>query len=255
MDVSYDRVSVDRYDRIAVVTLNHPESANTLTGNLVAELVHALDRLAETDVRAVVLTGTDGYFSSGADIPGFDMSSADAIRGELFDGKNPYHQIEQFDRPVIAAVNGVAFAGGFELALVCDSVIVGEEVDLGLPEATLGIVPGVAMLRLTENLGRHRAMEFMLTGETTTGAEAIEMGLFNRAVPREQVLDEATALAEQIADNAPIAVSIIKKTLNREFGGDYAINELALGAIFGTDDVRRGKDAFLSDEEPEFKGT
>lgn len=254
MDTSYEHLKCDIHDQVAQVTIDNAAEANKLTAPLAKELVNLLHCIEESDVRAIVLTGTDGYFSAGADISSFDMSSADAVRGDLFGKVNPYDVIENLNQPVIAAVNGSAFAGGLELVLVCDLVVVANDVQLGFPEATLGIIPGVAMLRLTEQLGKHQALELMLTGEPITGSEAVEQGLFNYAVPHEEVQSMATDLAETVADNAPVSASIIKKVVNCEHGGDYAINDLALGTVFGTEDIRRGKRAFLNDKEASFEG-
>lgn len=255
----YDCLEYEVDGAAAVLTMDSPENRNALSGQMVADLSAAL-RAAERDddVRAVILTGTEGAFCAGANIDDFKFDGSEAVSGRILsdeDFREPFDLIEHLDKPVIAAVNGTAMGGGFELALVSDLVVVGEDVTIGVPEVNIGAAPGVAFIRLPEIIDHHKAMELMLTGKHITGAEAVEMGLFNDAVPVDEVHTRADEYVSQIAETAPVALTVIKKIANRHRGAeDNLVADLGLGILFETDDIREGTRAFAEKRDPEFEG-
>lgn len=243
----------------AVLTMDSLQNQNALSAQLISDLSEAL-RTAERDeeIQVVVLTGKEGVFCAGANIDEFKFDGSEAVSGRILSDENfrePYDLIEHLDKPVISAVNGSALGGGFELALVSDLVIVGEDVTMGLPEVNIGAAPGIAFVRLTDIIDHHTAMELMLTGARISGAEAVEMGLFNEAVPTDEVYDRADEYVEQIAGVAPVALTVIKKVANRNRGAeDNLVADLGMGILFETDDIREGTEAFSEKRDPEFEG-
>ena len=255
----YELLEYDVRRSTAVLTMDSVQNQNALSAQLLSDLSEAL-RTAERDerVRAVILTGKEGVFCAGANIDEFRFDGSEAASGRILsddDFREPFDLIEHLDKPVIAAVNGTALGGGFELALVSDLVVVGEDVTMGLPEVTIGAAPGIAFVRLTDIIDHHSAMELMLTGKHITGAEAVELGLFNETVPTAEVHDRATEYAEQIADVAPVALTIIKKIANRHRGAeDNLVADFGMGILFETDDIKEGTQAFLERRDPTFEG-
>lgn len=255
----YELLNYEVDGAAAVLTMDSLENQNALSGQLIADLSAAL-RAAERDdeVRVVVLKGKEGVFCAGANIDEFKFNGSAAVSGRILsdeDFREPFDLIEHLDKPVIAAVNGTALGGGFELALVSDLVVVGEDVTLGVPEVNIGAAPGVAFVRLPEIIDHHQAMELMLTGKHITGAEAVEMGLFNDAAPSDEVHDRVDEYVEQISEVAPVALTVIKKIANRHRGAeDNLVADLGLGILFETDDIREGTKAFSEKRDPEFEG-
>lgn len=255
---SYKHVELVRAGPKTVIRLADEQRRNAFSQGMVEDLAEALEAAERDESSAVVITGRDGTFSAGGDITSFTRDGSDALSGHLFgesDFRRPFDLIESLEKPVIAAVNGLAMGAGFELALVSDLVVVGEDVTLGLPETTIGIAPGVAFVRLTDQVGHHRAMELMLTGKRITGSEALEMGLFNAAVPLAEIDDVVDDYVDRIANAAPLGLAVTKKVANRHRGGEgNAVSDLALAALFQTDDAAEGLSAFQAEREPEFEG-
>lgn len=254
----YEHVTVERTGSKTVVTMDDVETRNSLSQGMIDDLTAAMERAERDESAAVVLTGTDGIFCAGGDISSFKRDATAALGGRIFgdsDFRAPFEAIEKLEKPVIAAVDGTAFAGGFELALVSDLVVVGEDVQVGTPETKIGIAPGVSYVRLKEHLSHHRAMEVMMLGEPMSGADAVEIGLFNEAVPRDAVTDVVDDYVEGLADVAPTALTVIKLIANRHRGGeDKVVSDLGIGVLLETDDAAEGIEAFLDDRDPEFEG-
>ncbi|WP_254838593.1 enoyl-CoA hydratase/isomerase family protein [Natronomonas marina] len=255
----HEYVDVERAGPKTVITLDNVEKRNRLSEGMIADLTAALEAAERDESAAVVLTGKDGVFCAGADITSFERDAKEALGGRIFGGSDfrvLFETVEELEKPVIAAIDGMALAGGFELALVSDFVVVGEDVEMGTPESKIGIAPGVAYVRLTEQVSHYRAMEIMMTGASFTGAEVVEMGLFNAAVPVEAVHDVVDEYVRQLDRVAPVALTVIKKIANRHRGGeDRVVANLGVSVLFETDDAKEGFEAFREKREPNFEGS
>jgi enoyl-CoA hydratase len=243
---------------VATIRLNRPKVLNALNGQTMDELCAALDAFeADPQVRVVVLTGDERAFAAGADIGEFagvtPVGMLEGPRGKRWD------RIRAFPKPLIAAVSGYCLGGGCELAMACDLIVASETARFGQPEINLGILPGAGgTQRLPRAVGKHRAMEMILTGRHITAQQAYEWGLVNRVVPPEALMDEAYALAREIASKAPVAVRLAKAAVLRsmdtplDVGLDYERRLFALA--FGTEDKEEGVRAFLEKRKPVFQG-
>ncbi|HVN41209.1 MAG TPA: enoyl-CoA hydratase [Steroidobacteraceae bacterium] len=254
-------VLLEKRGRVAVVTLNRPESLNGFTTSLRVELRRALEAVATEDsVRAVVLTGAGRGFSAGADLKGNPMMSGPAVERELNEEYGPcLRLIANMPKPVVAALNGFATGIGGSFALICDLVVMGEGAFFQVPFARLGLVPDGGMTYLlTERLGHRRAFELAIGGERVPAARCLEWGLANRVVPDERVLGEALSWAEQLCDAAPIALGYMKQLLRRSPGLGYEATireEARLQApCIDSQDFREGVIAFLQKRSPRFQG-
>jgi enoyl-CoA hydratase len=245
-------------DGIAVITLNRPEARNAINLEMVNELHAALDRLArDGTTRALILTGAGkAAFASGADIRELrERRAADALRGI---NSSLFLEVERFPLPTIAAVNGYALGGGCELALSCDLRISAESARFGQPEVGLGIIPAAgATYRLPRIVGAGRARELILTGRIIDADEALQIGLVNRVVPDDRVIEEARSTALLIARKGPLALRAAKLALQASlYGTDpgHDAERLAQAILFESDDKREGTTAFLEGRPPRFTG-
>lgn len=247
---------------VRTITFNRPEKRNAFDEALLAELHDAVVEAGQLDrIRVVVLAGDERAFSTGADLneyAGLDpLSARDANRRSWM---RTFEAIEALDKPVIAAVRGAAIAGGTETILACDLVVAAEDAMLGLVEMRVGVMPGAgAVIRLTRWVGRAHAKEILMTGDPLSGVEAHRIGLINRVVPADRVLDEALELAQLLASRSPVALGAVKRAVNQgsemtlDQGMDYAVQEFAL--LFASDDQKEGMNAFLEKRLPKFLGT
>ena len=245
-------------DGIATVTLNRPQVLNALNQALMEELASAMEALDRDDaVRSLVVTGNARAFAAGADVHEFvDATPADMVRAYRF---QQWERIRRIGKPVIAAVSGYALGGGCELAMLCDIIVASETARFGQPEIRLGLIPGAGgTQRLTRAIGKSRAMELILTGRSITAAEAYALGLVSRVVPVELYLDEAKALAREIAAQPPIAVRMAKEAVLQAFetplGGGLEFERRCFHLLFGTEDKREGIRAFLEKRPAHFTG-
>ncbi len=235
---------------IALCTFNRPEVRNALNETMVGEVRRMLDALAaRDDVRALIFTGAGGEaFVSGADIAELrERGRAEALR-RINNGL--FREIEQFPAPTIAAIRGWALGGGCELAMACDLRVAGEGARLGQPEVRLGIIPGAgATYRLPRLVGPGKARELIFTGRLVDASEALSIGLVNRVVPDDEVVEAARTLAAEIARNSPLAVRFAKTALNAsaEMSTDAALAlETTLQAVLFEDEEKyRRMTAFL----------
>lgn len=258
MSTDYQYILVEKEPPIATVTLNRPEVLNALSPELIAELVDALQALdADDSVGAIVLTGSERAFAAGADISQLAESSVvDQINRDQF---AVWDKIRKVKKPIIAAVSGWALGGGNETVMMCDMVVASETAKFGQPEINIGIMPGAGgTQRIAQALGKVRAMEVVLTGSPITADEALAAGLINRVAPVETYLEEAQALAKEIASKPPVAVRMAKQAVNAVFD-DYLDRGLMTERrnfymLFATEDQREGMDAFLNKRRPEWKG-
>jgi len=258
--MSYETISFAIADRIATITVNRPDKLNALNDRVIAELGDAIDGARENrDVGGIILTGAGRAFVAGADISelaGHGPVSAKALAQR---GQDVFRRYEISPKPTIAAVNGFALGGGCELAMACHILIASEAAKFGQPEVKLGLIPGYGgTQRLPRLVGKGRALQLLLTGETIDAAEAYRIGLVNRVVPANELLPSATAMLHAMLANGPLAVAYCVESVNR--GNDLTLDEAltleatAFGLLAATDDKREGTQAFLEKRPPRFTG-
>ncbi|XVQ14861.1 enoyl-CoA hydratase-related protein [Spirillospora sp. CA-255316] len=238
-----DVVLTERSGNVLVATMNRPEARNALDPALMDELTVVLRGAdADPEVRAVVLTGAGTVFCAGLDLKAF-ARGADFKKLLWF-----YHR--GIETPVVAALNGPALAGGFELMLACDLVVAAEGAKLGVTEVKRGLFAAGGGTLLSQRVPTAVAMEMGLTGDPVTAARAYEFGLVNRVVPADRVVPEALALAERIAENGPLGVAMTKKLMRERRWCTPAEVE----SVFGSADAKEGARAFAERRPPEWKG-
>ncbi|MEV0483596.1 enoyl-CoA hydratase-related protein [Streptomyces sp. NPDC050508] len=239
-----DLVLTERTGAVLVATLNRPEARNALNPELIDELSAVL-READADpaVRAIVLTGAGTVFCAGMDLKAF------AKGGGKFDGLVWFFR-EGIATPVIAALNGSALAGGFELALACDLVVAAEDAELGIAEVKRGLFAAGGGTTLADRVPLAVALEMGLTGDLVTAADAKQFGLVNRAVPAGQVREAALTLAARIAENGPLGVAMTKKLMRERRWAEPAEVE----SVFRSADAAEGARAFAERRAPVWTG-
>jgi enoyl-CoA hydratase/carnithine racemase len=250
----------ERQGHIEILTINRPEARNAVNGALSRAMSTTFDELTDDDdVWVVVLTASgDKAFSAGMDLKAFAAGEAADIIGAT----GGFAGIAQrdFPKPLIAAVNGSALAGGCEIMLSCDLVVAVEDAKFGIPEVKRGLfAAGGGLIRLPKRIPQAIALELALTGDPIDAQRALQLGLINRVVPADRLLDEALALAGTIADNAPLAVRTSKRVM-KEAGEvpdaeGWAINNAAVGSVFGSNDAMEGPVAFAEKRKPRWTGT
>jgi enoyl-CoA hydratase len=247
---------------VRVITVHRPDKLNALNRATLSALHAAFDDAAEAErVRVVVLTGSGPKaFVAGADIAEMaDLHPADARDFSLL-GQRMMRRIERMPKPVIAMVNGFALGGGLELAMCCHLRIAADNAKLGLPEVTLGLIPGFGgSQRLLRLAGRAAALELCLLGAPVDAARALQLGIVNRVVPAAELEAETMRLAEQLAGRAPLAMRGILDAI--VVGGECALDDALeyesaqFGLVFSTEDAREGTRAFLERRKPAFRGS
>jgi len=249
-------VLTERRGQVLVVTLNRPEVRNAVNGALAEGLAAAMDQLdADGALAAAVLTGAGGFFCAGMDL------------GAFVEGQSPYVGDRGFagitrraaDKPLIAAVEGFAVAGGLEIALACDLIVAARGAKLGIPEVKRSLVAAAgALLRLPRRMPYHVVMELALTGETMSAERFHELGVVNRLCDAGGALEAALELAGQIARNGPLALAASKRILAAQ--QDWTLDEMwdrqaeIAGPVFGSQDAREGASAFKEKREPLWRG-
>jgi enoyl-CoA hydratase len=243
-------------DGIAVITINRPEARNAVNGAVARGMAAAIDELdARGDVRVLILTGAGGTFSAGMDLKGFLSGDAPIVAGRGFGGL-----VQQPPaKPIIAAVEGYALAGGFELVLACDLVVASDQAKFGLPEVRRGLVAGAGgLLRLPQRIPYHLAMEIALTGEHFSAAHLRDAGLVNAVVPAGQALAGARELADRLAKGAPLALAATKRIIVESADWDSAESFNRQGAILApvmrSADAIEGATAFAEKRAPNWRG-
>ncbi len=256
--MNFQNLKIETADRIAVVTLNRPEALNALNRDLLSELSTFFDEAASDDnIRVVILTGSgEKSFVAGADIKEFSHFSQK--EGEALSAKGQHQvfdKIENFGKPVIAAVNGFALGGGLELAMASHIRIASDNAKLGLPEVTLGLIPGYGgTQRLPRLVGRGRAAQMIFTAEMISAQRAFEIGLVNEVVAQPELLDRAKAIASKISKNSSVAISKAIKAINASGTKDgFGVEIQSFGELFEEKDFKEGVCAFLEKRKPEFK--
>ena len=259
--MTYENLLVDRDAHVATVTFNRPKVLNAIDAQTLDALRRAvLDLQRDDDVRVIVLTGAgEKAFVAGADINELAVQTPTGGRELALRGQHVFDLIENLGKPVIAAINGYALGGGCELAMACTLRVAADTAKIGLPEITLGIIPGYAgTQRLARLVGKGKAMELVLTGTPIPAPEAERIGLVNRVVAASDLKTEVATLAAQLAAHAPIAtryiLSAINKGLDMPFAEAAVFEATLFGLVASTDDMREGTRAFLEKRKATFKG-
>ncbi|WP_202319789.1 enoyl-CoA hydratase/isomerase family protein [Archaeoglobus neptunius] len=246
-------------DGILFVKFNRPEALNAINREFVRGLRNVVEYARENkSVRVIVITGEGKAFCAGADIKMFSESSHFAARNTIEELGRVLEDMEDLEVPVIAAVNGFALGGGCEVAMACDIIIASEKASFGQPEINLGIIPGAGgTQRLARLVGWKKAMELCLTGERISAEEAYRLGLVNKVVEHEKLIDEAKKLAEIIKSKSPYAVMLVKQAVNRGYKmslKDGIMYERDLFTIsFSSKDAEEGIRAFVEKRKAEFR--
>lgn len=261
----------EKHGAVAVITFDRPAARNALSPEMICRLADAVIDYGRDDaLRCAILTGAgDLAFCAGGDLQrSIPLLSGDRAPEDDWDRRmladpvvNAASAFRDFPlhKPVIGAVNGACMAAGFEILLGTDIRIAAEHAAFALPEVKRGVIPfGGSMARLPRQIPYAWAMELMLTGRTIEAAEALKLGVLNAVVPRERLMDEAMAMAQRIAANAPLAVQIVKRTVlgasGRPLAEGYALEDQAKRDVMATEDAREGPRAFMEKRPPRFTG-
>ncbi|GAA3135328.1 crotonase/enoyl-CoA hydratase family protein [Streptosporangium carneum] len=251
-----DEVLVDVDGGVAVITINRPQARNAVNGAVARGIAAALDELEErADVSALVLTGAGGTFCAGMDLKGFLKGDLPHVEGRGFGGivESPPR------KPIVAAVEGYALAGGFELALACDVIVASQEARFGLPEPKRGLVAAAGgVMKLPRRIPYHVAMELALTGDHFPASRLYEVGLVNHVTPAGEALAKAAELAARIAANAPLALAATKRVIVES--ADWSHEEMfarqaeIINPVFASKDAMEGAAAFAEKRAPQWRG-
>ena len=257
--MAYETLIVETKDRVGLIRLNRPDALNALSTELLTELADALSSMdANEAIHAIVITGSDKAFAAGADIKemaeqGFvDMFTADFFAPQV-------EAMLRVRKPIIAAVAGYALGGGCELAMMCDFIIAADNAKFGQPEINLGVIAGIGgTQRLTRFVGKSKSMEMHLTGRFMDAEEAERSGLVSRIVPAKDLLDDALATADKIAEKSVLASVAVKEAVNRAYETPMREGILferrLFNAMFATEDQSEGMAAFAEKRTPKFRG-
>lgn len=250
-------------NRIGTLTISRPESLNALNSSLLEALDQTLSEIAGqslSDLRCLIVTGAgEKAFVAGADIK--EMSDLTSQQAENFAkrGQSVFQKLEDLQIPVIAAVNGFALGGGLELALSCDFIYASATAKLGLPEVTLGLIPGFGgTVRLSRRVGFAKAKEIIFSGNMMTADEALQYGVVNKVLASAELMPAVRKLAETIASRSPVAIAAAKQSVHNAFDQDLIAaigNEARIfGGVFNSADSREGTKAFIEKRKAEFNG-
>ena len=251
----------EKNEGVSIITLNRPKMMNALSDEMMTELGQLLDQIAnDEDIKVVILTGSEKFFAVGADINEVTkISSSMDAHGFATQVQSLLKKLSNLPRPVIAAVSGMALGGGCEICLACDVRIAAENASFGLPEIKLGILPGAGgTQRLPRLVGIGRAKEMLFCGDPIDAKEAYRIGLVNKVVPIESLMNEAKKMAMKFATRPPTAVRTIKNLVNAGMNMNLepalTHESCCLELLFSTEDQKEGMKAFLEKREPVFKG-
>lgn len=257
-DSTYKNIKTEAEGQIAIVSLNRPQVLNALNHELMAELAEVLERHdADENIRVIILTGGERAFAAGADIK--EMCDESAVSILLKDRLATWDRVRYIKKPIIAAVSGFALGGGCELAMTCDIIIASETAQFGQPEINIGVIPGAGgTQRLTLALGKYKAMELILTGRPFTAHEAQQIGLVNKVVPVEMLIDEAKAIAREISRKSPLALRAAKESVLKCFETTLTeglnFERKSFYMLFASEDQKEGMKAFMEKRPASFVG-
>lgn len=251
-------VLTETHDKVGLIRLNRPKQLNALNDALMDALGEALRAFdSHEDISVIVITGNEKAFAAGADITRMkDLTYSEAFGGN-FISRN-WEDILRIRKPVIAAVSGYALGGGCELAMMCDTIICGETAKFGQPEVKLGIPPGAGGSQRTPRaMGKAKAMDLCLTGRMMDAAEAERSGLVARVVPADRVLEEALAMASEMAKHSLLALMQVKELINQAYetplSAGLLLERRGFHAAFATQDQKEGMSAFVEKRTPTFR--
>nr|WP_299382448.1 enoyl-CoA hydratase-related protein [Allomuricauda sp.] len=260
--MNYENIYIEEEGNIAVITINRPKKLNALNKRTILELHTAFKELEEDDeIKVIIITGSgEKAFVAGADISEFADFSVKQGRDLAAEGQELlFDVVENLTTPVIAAVNGFALGGGLELAMSCHFRLASENAKMGLPEVSLGVIPGYGgTQRLPQLIGKGRAMEIIMTAGMIDAAKALDYGLVNYVMPQDELLPLCLKIANRISNNSPVAIKYAIKAVNAGFKYDtngYATEIDAFGTCFGTNDFKEGTTAFLEKRKADFPGS
>lgn len=257
--MNFENILVEKENRIAIVTINRPSKLNALNKITINELHEVLKGLADdNEIRVIILTGSgEKAFVAGADISEF--ANFDSSQGAELAAKGQellFNFIQNLPKPVIAAVNGFALGGGLELAMSAHFRVASDNAKMGLPEVTLGVIPGYGgTQRLPQLIGRGRAMEMILTAQMIDAQKAFAYGLVNEVVPQQELLSYTKTIAEKICKNSPNAIKEAIEAVNANFEdgvNGYEVEIKNFGNCFGTSEFIEGTTAFLEKRKANF---
>ncbi|WP_144510162.1 enoyl-CoA hydratase/isomerase family protein [Bacillus sp. FJAT-22090] len=245
-------------ENVAIIELNRPRELNSLNRKMVGEIVIAMETFdRDENVQVIVLTGKGRAFSAGADIG--EMMDDNPISLELLNQFADWDRLALIKKPIIGAVKGFVFGGGFELALCCDLLIAASGTEFSFPEVGLGVMPGAGgTQRLTKLVGRTKALEWLLLGERISAEVAIKYGILNKIVSTELIMEETMKFAKRIAKQPPLSVRLIKDSVNKAV--DYPLYEgmqyerKNFYLLFATQDQKEGMNAFVEKRNPNYQG-
>ena len=244
--------------KVGQIQFNRPDVLNALNIELMGELLSALKSFdQDKEVGCIIITGSAKAFAAGADIK--EMATQSAIDMHIRDQFAVWDNIRKIKKPVIAATSGFVLGGGCELSMACDMIVAAESTKFGQPEIKIGIIPGAGgTQRLTRAIGKARAMEMILTGRMYTAREMFDAGLISRVADDEVFLEEAQALAREIASMPPIALQMAKDAILKAFDttieGGLEYERKAFYLLFASDDMKEGMNAFIEKRKPVWKG-
>lgn len=259
--MGFKAIILEERDRIATVTLNRPDVLNAMNVEMREDFACLLDELQNNDgIGVVIITGAGRAFSAGGDIEYFERKwSTTRFRAETRKLTQFFDELEQVEKPVLAAINGPCTGAGLQITLSCDIRIASDQAKFGFRENNIGLIPGAGgCSRLVKLIGYGKAKELIFTGEMISAAEAERIGLVNRVVPHNELMSHTRALAEHLLTRAPEALGLAKRILWQSAVSDFqtgrVLESLAQSVLIKTEDHREGVRAFREKRKPRFKG-
>jgi len=258
--MAYNNILYEEKDKIGIITINRPTKLNALNVETINELFDVLGKIKpDENIWCVIITGSGKAFVAGADVAELAALTSYAAEEKMLKGQDLYSRIENLGKPVIAAINGFALGGGCEMAIACTIRIASDDAKIGLPEISLGIMPGYGgTQRLPRLIGKGNALGILLTGEAISAQEAYRIGLVNAVYPKDQIMNAALELAKKITSKSPIStraiIEVVNNGLETPFCEALKLEAKLFRMIITTEDAQEGLRAFLEKRPPKFKG-